>query len=167
MNTLQPTIFLKYCHNYCFGEWNTHTKKSFQPFALPYSMTRDDFWTLVNVVIFDSTRPNMVQCTLSPITTCNENCHLGENMIICKVRIKRRLHSPCHRDLWLFPFLFWLFFNLLCSSHYSLPLAVLFSSHSSSLAMCFHSPPMCVGHSNFSTYWGTWEAFLISSTHHN
>jgi len=36
---------------------------------------------------------------------CNINCHSKEDMIICGVFIKRRLHSlchcPCHRDLYL------------------------------------------------------------------
>jgi len=58
----------------------------------------------------------MIQCASSVAT------YVATNIDI--THIKRWLHSPCHRDLWLSSFLFWLLFYFLCLGHYSWSLVV-------------------------------------------
>jgi hypothetical protein len=36
-------------------------------------------------------------------------------MILHKMNARRWFHSPCHRDLWFSPSLFWLIFYFLCT----------------------------------------------------
>jgi len=50
---------------------------------------------------------------------CNNNCCLGKNTIIDITHIRRWFQSPCHRDLCLCSFLFWLLFCFFCLGHYS------------------------------------------------
>jgi hypothetical protein len=101
--------------------------------------------------------------------TCNDNCHSRENMIIHGACIKRWFHSSYHRDLWLFPFWFQLFFNFLFSFHYSSSSsAILFSSCDAYFLLSttyVHCPSTCIGHCDFSMCCCTWEAFFIFSTH--
>jgi len=49
-----PWCILKYYRNYYFGEWNTDI-----------IITRDNFRTLMDIVIIDSTCTNMLQWTLT------------------------------------------------------------------------------------------------------
>jgi hypothetical protein len=60
-----PRYFSKYHHNYCCGKWNTSIEKGFPPFPPPHLgqvdilIIRDDFQTLVDIVILDPIRMNM------------------------------------------------------------------------------------------------------------
>jgi hypothetical protein len=38
---------------------------------------------------------------------CNNNYFSRQNMMLHKVSAMKWFHSPCHKDLWLFPSLFW------------------------------------------------------------
>ncbi len=102
-------------------------------------------------------------------SACSDSYHLGRNMIIQGMCTKKQLYSPCHKDLiWLSSFLFWLFFDFLCSSHCSSSLTFLFSSCNAYfllLIIFVHSLPTCVGHCDSSTCCCTWEAFLLFFTH--
>jgi hypothetical protein len=46
----------------------------------------------------------------------NDSCNSKEDTFICRVPIKRHLHSPCHENLWLSSLLFQLLFYYLCST---------------------------------------------------
>jgi hypothetical protein len=63
-----PWYFLGCCHNYYFGECGTFVKKKDSHLFLCHTQWQvdiliigDNFWTLANIVIVDSTSPNMVQ----------------------------------------------------------------------------------------------------------
>ncbi len=62
-----PWYALRYHYNYHVGEWSSHVKKGFPPFPrhtwrqMDIVIIKDDFQTLVNVVIVDSTHTNLVQ----------------------------------------------------------------------------------------------------------
>jgi hypothetical protein len=68
-------------------------------------VTKDNFWTLVNIVIID-------------LNSCR-----SQGTILYITNDKRWFYSPCFRNLWLFPSLFWFLFNFLCTCQYNLPLA--------------------------------------------
>ncbi len=65
-----PWYTLTYCHSYCFGKWSTCLKGGLPPFLSSQSITngypyhKNNFWILMNVIIVDLTRTNMVQQTL-------------------------------------------------------------------------------------------------------
>lgn len=101
--------------------------------------------------------------------TCNDNYRLGEDEIICKVHIKRQLHSPCQRFMVVFIRIS-ILFDFLCSCHYSSSLMIFFSSCDAYfllLATCVHSPLVCTSHRVSSMCCHIWKTFLIFSTHHN
>jgi hypothetical protein len=91
-----------------------------------------------------------------------------KDIIICKTDIMKWFYSLCHRDLWLFSFLFWFLFDFLCSNHCSPSPVVLFNSHNSYfllLITCVHSLLVCTCHCDFSACYYAWKTFLIFSTH--
>ncbi len=47
--------------------------------------------------------------------TCNNDCRLKQNTILHKANIKRWIHSPCHRKLWLFMSSLSFIFDFLCT----------------------------------------------------
>jgi len=64
-----PWYVSRYPCNYCIEKWSPHTKRGFSPFPPPHTktqvdivITRNNFRTLADVVIVDSTHPNLVQC---------------------------------------------------------------------------------------------------------
>ncbi len=64
----------KYYCNYHVGEWSSHTKEVSHLFLchtwgqVDIVITKDGFWTLVDIVIADLTRTNLVQCALTTTT---------------------------------------------------------------------------------------------------
>ncbi len=115
-----PWYTPKYCCNYRFGKWNSHTKKGFPPFPPPYI----DKWILsslkVDIVIANPTHIDLVQCALRMTT------HVTIVAIQNKAQsyIERTFGDnfiPLAINLWLFPSSFWFLFDFLCACHYSLP----------------------------------------------
>jgi hypothetical protein len=83
--------------------------------------------------------------------TCSNNCHSRKDISYLEHVSKDNFIFFCHRDLWLFSFLFLLLFHL-CSNHYSLSSAILFSSHNVYFLISpahVHSPLACTNHCNF------------------
>jgi len=108
--------FSWYCCNYCFEKWNS--KKKISHLFLCHTwwqvdilITKNNFWTLTNLVIVD---PTHLVCIIHN-NTYNNNCDLGKNMIICGTHIKKWLYSHYHKDLWLFLLSFQLFLDFLWS----------------------------------------------------
>jgi hypothetical protein len=92
-------------------------------------ITRDSFWTLMDVVIAYYTPSNIPIICIIHNCACNDSCYLWKDKIIYGVYTKIKLHSPCYRDLWLSSFLFQFLFYYLCSCHYNLSSNILFNSH--------------------------------------
>ncbi len=93
---------------------------------------------------------------------CSDNCCSRENIIIQRACIRRQLHFPCHRNLWLSSFLFWIIFYFLCLGHYSPSLATFFSScnvYYLLSASCVHNLPTCTGHCDSLMCFCTWDTF--------
>ncbi len=111
-----------------FGYWNAHIERGFSLLPLPHLIVSQYSYHkrwLLNLrrhchSSFDSFEYGTTYIVHN--NTCNDNCHLGENMITFKVNIKKQLQSPCHKDLWLFYFSFQLLFDFLCLGHYNLSL---------------------------------------------
>jgi hypothetical protein len=170
-----PWYFLGYCHYYGFENWNTCIKRGFSPSPPPHLTMNKYFYHQEQLLNFNRCYHNWfdlleygTMCIVHD-NACNDNCHSRENPIIHKVRIRRWPYSSFQKDTWLFSFLFQLLFYFLCSSHYSLSLAILlnvFDSYFLLLTTCVRSPPMCKSHYDFPMCCYVWEAFLISSTHH-
>lgn len=128
MNTLQPMILFGILSQLLFGYWNTHIERGFPPLPLPHLVVSrysyHERW-LLNLrrhchSSFDL--PKYGTTCIVHDNICNDNCHLGENMITYEANINKQLHSPCHKDLWLFYFSFQLLFDILCLGHYNLSL---------------------------------------------
>jgi hypothetical protein len=79
--------------------------------------------------------------------TCNDNCDSRKDTIIWGTHIMKWLHYSCHRDLWLFSFLFKFFFDFPYSCHYNPSSMVFFNSryvYFLLLVTCVHKPSnMC------------------------
>lgn len=96
--------------------------------------------------LFDSPRYG-VTCIIHD-NTCNDSCHLRKDIITCGTHIRKWPHSPCHKNLRLFSFSFWLLFYFLCLDHYDPSSMVLFSSfdvYFLLLTTCVYSLPTCIG----------------------
>jgi hypothetical protein len=52
---------------------------------------------------------------------CNNSCRSRQGTILHRASAMKWFHSPCHRDLQLFPSSFWSLFNFLCTCQYSSP----------------------------------------------
>jgi hypothetical protein len=91
-------------------------------------ITKYDFQTLMDVVIVDSIHTNMVQRASTMITHAVMMAIQEEDMIMCWVNTKRWLHSLCDWNIWMFSFLFWFIFYLLCINHYHTSLMILIPS---------------------------------------
>jgi hypothetical protein len=69
-----PWYALRYHCNYCVGKWNSHTKRGFSLFPchtrkqVDIFITKNNFQTLTNFVIVNSTCIDLVQCALMTIT---------------------------------------------------------------------------------------------------
>ncbi len=97
---------------------NTHIEKGSHLFPhhtwqrINIFITRNGFLTLTNVVIVDPTHLDTIQCVLSPtmhvatIVIHEKTCSYVEHTS------RNDFHSPCHKDLWLFSFLFKLFLTI-------------------------------------------------------
>jgi hypothetical protein len=85
--------------------------------------------------------------------TCNDSCHSRQSIILHKTNTRRWFHSPCHRDLHLFPSSFWFLFYFLRTCLHSLPSTNLlgtFNVYISLEAMSVNSPKTCASHHNSS-----------------
>jgi len=121
---------------------------------------------VLSLLIFESPKYGTT-CTVHK-SACNDSCYSRKDTIIYRMHIKRSLHSPWHKDLWLFRFLFWLLVYFLCSCYYSPSLVVLFNSYNVYFLLsitCVHSLPTCIIHYDYSMCCYAWETFFISSTH--
>jgi hypothetical protein len=128
--------------------------------------TRNNFQTLIDIVIADSTYLNMVQCATSTTT----------HAMIIVTQKKTRSYVECTSKDTFIPLAIKTYgclhshFYYLCSSHYSSWFAIYFSSHNAYfllLALCVHSPSMCASHCDFSKCSHKWKTLLIFSTHHS
>jgi hypothetical protein len=102
-----------------------HIERGFSPFPLPHTKTNEYYHhqSLFSYLCgcyqywFDSFRFG-VAC-FNDDNACNDNCHSRQDTILHRTNVKRWFHSPCHRDLWLFPSSFWFIFDFLCTCMYN------------------------------------------------
>jgi hypothetical protein len=110
-------------------------------------INRDNFQTLVDVVITNPTCPHMVLHASSTIAHATTVATQEKTCSYVKCAL---LHSPCHKDLWLSSYSFCFIFYYLCAGHYSMSSTTLFSSHDVYFLLsttCLHSPPTCTSSS--------------------
>jgi hypothetical protein len=122
-----PWYISRYHCNYWIGEWSSCIERGFPHFPLPYmEMNRychHQRWFLdlgecchrwFNLYRFG------VAC-FDDDNTWNNSCCSKQGTILHRVITRKWFHSLCHRDLWLFPSLFWFFCYFLCTCQYSSP----------------------------------------------
>jgi hypothetical protein len=126
------------------------------------------FRTLMNVVIADLIRTNMVQWT-STMTSHVTMMDVQEKTCSYVERTLGNDIIPLAIEMYECFFLFWFIFYHLCIDHYHMSSSVFFSP----LDVCFllsiahvHSPTTCVNHNDSLASYCTWSGFFISSTHH-
>jgi hypothetical protein len=120
MNTLQPMICYEIPLQLLF--WRVEFMYKGVSHLFPYHIwrqvdiviTRDGFWTLVDVVIINLICIDLMQCVSTTITFV-AIIVVQDNTILHRTSSKRWFHSPCHRDLWLSPSSFWFLFYFLCT----------------------------------------------------
>jgi hypothetical protein len=129
------------------------------------------FWTLMDVMIVDSTRTNMVQRALMTTT------HV--TMMVAREKKRSYIKRPLFERtpgndfiplvIEMFGCLHFRFdslFIILCKPQSTIffnPLDVCFLLST----MHVHNPTMCASHNNFSTGYYIWLRFLIFCTHHS
>jgi len=130
-------------------------------------ITKDDFWTLMDVIIANSIRTNMLQWTLMMIT----------HVAMMAIQRKHDHMLSEHHVMTSFPLLLkpmgvfilvLIYFWLLVHKPISRSSTIFFSPFDacfllSTMHVC--SPITCISHKDSSTGYCTWLGFLISSTH--
>jgi hypothetical protein len=132
--------------------------------------TRNNFQTLIDIVIVDSTYLNMVQCAVSTImhamivatqkkTRSYVKRTSKDTFIPLAIKTYDCLHSHFNS-----------FLTTCVQATIAHDFAIYFSSHNVYfllLALCVHNLSTCASHCDFSKCYHNWETFLIFFTHHN
>ncbi len=122
-----PWYISRYHCNYHIEEWNSHTKRGFSPFSLPHIKTNGYchhyrwFSNLGKCCHYRYDLYKFGATCFDDDNTCSNNCRSRQYTILHKINVRKWFHSPCHRDLQLFPSSFLFLFVLLCTCQYSLP----------------------------------------------
>jgi hypothetical protein len=155
-----PWYPLKYHCSYHIGKWSSSTKIGFSPFPPPHTKTSGychHYRQFLNLGGHSHYWFNLYRfgaIAFNNDSTCNNNCHSKQGMILHRTNAKGWFHSLCHRDLQLFPSSFVFLSNFLCTCMYSLPSADLFGTFNvyiSLWAMNVNNPTTCASHHDYST----------------
>jgi hypothetical protein len=104
-----------------------HIEKGFSPFPLPHTKMNEYchhqslFSYLGGCYHYWSDSYRFGVACFNDDSACNDNCHSRQGIILHRLNVKRWFHSPCHKDLWLFPSSFWFIFDFLCTCLYNSP----------------------------------------------
>ncbi len=129
-----PWYALRYYYNYHIRKWSSHTKRGFLAFPLPhmkmngychhqkqFSYPCRCFHCQFNSYRFGAT-------CFDNDNACNDSCRSKQGPILHKTSARKWFHSPCRKDLQLFPSSFWFLFDFLCTWMYSSPSTDLFGT---------------------------------------
>jgi len=122
-----PWYVSKYHHTYPIREWNSCTNRGLSAFSPPhmkmsgYCHHQKWFSNLGGHFHYQSNSYKFGVVCFDNNNACSDNCRSRQGIILHRASSRRWFHSPCHRDLRLFPSLFWFFFCFLCTSLYNLP----------------------------------------------
>jgi hypothetical protein len=118
--------------------------------------TTSELWWMLSFLI----RLTQIRCSEHQQQQhMQQQCFLGEDMILHRTNIGQSFQSPCYWNTWVRSFSFWFNLDNLCTNHYHAssmvffnPLDVCFSWST----MCVHNLIACANHNNSSIGYLIW-----------
>jgi hypothetical protein len=171
----KPQYTLRYCHNYCFGEWNTCSKGGVPPFPSPHPTMNEYLYQqkqLSNLdechhclfnshkygVIASMTTTHVVMKVALKKTRSYDEWTVGDDFIPLVIKTYGCFHS-CFNSF----FTTCAHTTIMCHQRSSLVPSMFFSYYKQHVPY----PTVCISHNNSSVGYYIWLGFLISSVHHN